>query len=101
MITWNWTALYVPDILKCGMTIPLPKRLPVSSLDRPATCIVMKILEQFVLPHLRYQLPPSLDPFQFAYVKKRCNEDAVTIALHNVLEFLDKKTPNYRAYAIH
>ena len=55
------------------MTIPVPKRQPVSSLNyyRPValTCIVMKILEQFVLSHLRSQLHPTLDPCQFAYLE--------------------------------
>ena len=45
--------------------------------------------------HLRSQLPPPLDLFQFAFLKNRCIEDAVAIALHNVLQFLDKKMPNY------
>ena len=84
------------------MTIPVPKRQPVSSLHdyRPValSCIVMKILEQFVLSHLRSQLPPSLDPFQFAYLKNRCIEDAVAIALHNVFRQKDTKLCAYAIY---
>ena len=48
-----------------------------------------------MLSHLISQLPPPLDLFQFAFLKNRCIEDAVAIALHNVLQFLDEKTPNY------
>ena len=77
------------------MTIPVPKRQPVSSLHdyRPValSCIVMKILEQFVLSHLKSQLPQ----YAYMYLKNHCIEDAAAIALHNVLQFLDKKTTNY------
>ena len=61
----------MPNILKCALTIPIPKCQPVSSLNdyRPValTCIVVKILEQFVLSHLRSQLPPSFFSMIFCF----------------------------------
>ncbi len=41
--------------------------------------------------HIKSVLPPSLDPFQFAYRSNRSTDDAIATALHSALTHLDKK----------
>ncbi|XP_037537292.1 signal peptide peptidase-like 2 [Nematolebias whitei] len=43
------------------------------------------------MQHIRSSLPPSLDPYQFAYRSNRSTDDAVATALHSALTHLDKK----------
>ena len=49
----------------------------------------MKVMERLVLAHLKRITDPALDPLQFAYRANRSTEDAVTMALHYVLNHLD------------
>ena len=51
----------------------------------------MKCFERLVMKHIKSILPPTLDPFQFAYRAKRSTEDAICSALHPALTHLDKK----------
>uniref|UniRef100_A0A3B3C8D0 Reverse transcriptase domain-containing protein n=1 Tax=Oryzias melastigma TaxID=30732 RepID=A0A3B3C8D0_ORYME len=51
----------------------------------------MKCFERLVMAHIKSTLPPTLDPFQFAYRPKRSTEDAICSALHPALTHLDKK----------
>ncbi|KAK3521556.1 hypothetical protein QTP70_013080 [Hemibagrus guttatus] len=44
--------------------------------------IVMKCLERLIMRHIKTQLPPSLDPLQFAYRPNRSTDDAITTTLH-------------------
>lgn len=53
------------------------------------TPIRTKYLEPLVLAHLKDNLPPTLDPYQFAYRKNRSIEDVVSTALDTVLTHLD------------
>ena len=48
-----------------------------------------------MLNYLKSVIPKNLDPLQFAYRSNRSVEDAVSIALHNVLTHLDLSTPTY------
>ena len=40
---------------------------------------------------MRICLPPTLDPFQFAYRQNRSTEDVISTALHSTLSHLDKR----------
>ncbi|KAI4885076.1 hypothetical protein NFI96_008453 [Prochilodus magdalenae] len=51
----------------------------------------MKCLDRLVMRHIKDQLPPSLDPLQFAYRPNRSTEDDITTTLHLALTHLDNK----------
>ncbi|KAI5629425.1 gastrula zinc finger protein XlCGF28.1-like, partial [Silurus asotus] len=55
------------------------------------TPIVMKCFERLVMRHIKTQLPPSLDPMQFAYRPNRSTDDAISTTLHLALTHLDNK----------
>ncbi len=50
----------------------------------------MKCFERLVMQHIKSVLPPSLDPFQFAYRSNHSTDDAIATALHPALTHLDK-----------
>ena len=85
----------VPTCLKATTIIPVPKKSSPSSLNdyRPValTPILMKCFERLVMDNIRAVLPPSLDPFQFAYRSNRSTDDAIATALHSALTHLDNK----------
>ncbi|MFY0383420.1 RNA-directed DNA polymerase, partial [Bacillus sp. YIM B13582] len=85
----------VPSCLKMTTIIPVPKKSSVSCLNdyRPValTPIVMKCFERLVMRHIKTQLPPSLDPMQFAYRPNRSTDDAISTTLHLALTHLDNK----------
>ncbi|KAG5852656.1 hypothetical protein ANANG_G00064880 [Anguilla anguilla] len=56
----------------------------------------MKCFERLVLAHLKSCLPPTLDPFQFAYRQNRSTEDAISTALHSALSHLDNNNTYVR-----
>ncbi|KAL7855621.1 hypothetical protein AOLI_G00192250 [Acnodon oligacanthus] len=51
----------------------------------------MKCFERLVMRHIKDQLPPSLDPLQFAYRPNRSTDDAISTTLHLALSHLDNK----------
>ena len=55
------------------------------------TPIIMKCFERLVMRHIKTQLPPSLDPLQFAYRSNRCTKYIIAITLHLALTHLEKK----------
>ncbi len=75
--------------------IPVPKKSSPSCFNdyRPValTPIPMKCFERLVMQHIKSVLPPSLDPFQFAYRSNCSTDDAIATALHPALTHLDKK----------
>ena len=85
----------VPTCLKATTIIPVPKKSSPSSFNdyRPValTPILMKCFERLVMEHIKSVLPPSLDPFQFAYRSNRSTVDAIAPALHPALTHLDNK----------
>jgi len=85
----------VPSCFKVTTIIPVPKKSTPSCFNdyRPValTPIIMKCFERLVMSHIKSILPPTLDPFQFAYRAKRSTEDAICSALHPALTHLDKK----------
>ncbi|KAI5616377.1 gastrula zinc finger protein XlCGF28.1-like [Silurus asotus] len=52
---------------------------------------MMKCFERLVMRHIKTQLPPSLDPMQFAYRPNRITDDAISTTLHLALTHLDNK----------
>ncbi|KAI5085387.1 hypothetical protein C0J45_23135, partial [Silurus meridionalis] len=60
-----------PTCLKTTTIVPMPKKSTVSCLNDccPVTLtpIVIKCFERLVMRHIKTQLPPSLNPMQFAY----------------------------------
>ncbi len=85
----------VPTCLKASTIIPIPKRNTIHSLNdyRPIalTSEIMKCLERSVSRHIRDCLPPSFDPYQFAYRANRSTEDAIALTLHTALSHLENK----------
>ncbi|KAK3534913.1 hypothetical protein QTP70_001994 [Hemibagrus guttatus] len=55
------------------------------------TPIVMKCFERLIMRHIKTQLPPSLDPLQFAYRPNHSTDDAITTTLHLSLTHLYNK----------
>ena len=96
---WSLRECHLPSVFKKSIIIPVPKRSPVTCLNdyRPIalTSIVMRYLETIVRVYIQSNLPASLDPYQFAYKADRSVDDAVSWALFNVNQFLDKKVLNY------
>ncbi len=76
----------VPTCFKATTIIPVPKKSSPSCFNdyRPValTPIPMKCFERLVMQHIKSVLPPSLDPFQFAYRSNRSTDDAIATALH-------------------
>ncbi|KAK3550910.1 hypothetical protein QTP70_008073 [Hemibagrus guttatus] len=84
------SSAVVPTCLKTMTIVPVPKKSTVSC---PVALIpiVMKCFKRLVMRHIKTQLPPSLDPLQFAYRPNRSTDDAITTALHLSLTHLDNK----------
>ncbi|XP_076849711.1 uncharacterized protein LOC143497938 [Brachyhypopomus gauderio] len=85
----------VPTCLKTTTIVPVPQKSTVSCLNdyHPValTPIIMKCFERLVIRNIKTQLPPSLDPLQFAYRPNRSKDDAITTTLHLSLTHLEKK----------
>ncbi|KAI5100825.1 immunoglobulin kappa variable 6-21 [Silurus meridionalis] len=85
----------VPTCLKTTTIVPVSKKSSVSCLNdyRPValTPIVMKCFERLVMRHIKTQIPPSLDPMQFAYRPNCSTDDAISTTLHLTLTHLDNK----------
>jgi hypothetical protein len=83
----------VPHCFKKSTIVPVPKKAQPTCLNdyRPValTSVVMKTLERLVLRYLKTCIPPSFDPFQFAYRANRSVEDAISIGLYHVLRHLE------------
>ncbi|KAI4901197.1 hypothetical protein NFI96_026368, partial [Prochilodus magdalenae] len=84
----------VPTCFKTTTIIPVPKKSTVSCLNHyhpvALTPIIMKCFERLVMRHIKGQLPPSLDPLQYAYRPNR-SDDAITTTLHLAPTHLDNK----------
>ncbi|KAI2643773.1 putative RNA-directed DNA polymerase from transposon BS [Labeo rohita] len=76
----------------------VPKKPKITGLNdyRPValTSVVMKAFEKLVLAYLKDITGPLLDSFQFAYRANRSVDDTVNMALHYILQHLDR-TGNY------
>ncbi|KAK3531501.1 hypothetical protein QTP70_023284 [Hemibagrus guttatus] len=89
------SSAFVPACLKTTTIVPVPKKSTVSCLNdyRPValTPIVMKCFERLIMRHIKTQLPPSLDPLQFAHHPNRSTDDAITTTFHLSLKHLVNK----------
>ncbi|KAK3556404.1 hypothetical protein QTP70_007976 [Hemibagrus guttatus] len=87
------SSAIVPTCLKTTTIVPVLKKSTVSCQNdyRPValTPIVMKCFERLIMSYIKTQLPPSLDPLQFAYRPNRSTDDAFTTTLHLSLTHLD------------
>ncbi|KAK1804857.1 hypothetical protein P4O66_019115, partial [Electrophorus voltai] len=85
----------VPTCFKTTTIVPVLKKPTVSCLNdyRPIalTSIIMKCFERLIMRHIKTQLPPYLDPLQFAYRPNRSTDDAISTTLHLALTHLEKK----------
>ena len=90
----------VPTCFKTTSIVPVPKHSTAASPNdfRPValTPTIMKCFERMVLAHLKTCLPPTLDPFQFAYRQNRSTVDATSVALHTALSHLDNNNSYVR-----
>ncbi|KAI5090364.1 gastrula zinc finger protein XlCGF28.1-like [Silurus meridionalis] len=88
-------AITRPHHLLMTTIIPVPKKSSVSCLNdyRPVALIpiMMKCFERLVMRHIKTQLPPALDPMQFAYRPNRSTDDAIFTTLYLALTHLDNK----------
>ena len=84
----------VPMCFKTSMIIPIPKKSNVSTMNdyRPValTSVVMKVFERIVLRYLKSVTAGIMDPLQFAYQTNRSVDDAVALALHYMLNHLER-----------
>ena len=86
---------HVPTCFKTSTIIPVPKKPRSTGLNDfipvALTSVVMKSFERLVLSHLKEIPDPLLDPLQFAYRVNRSVDNAVNMALHYILQYLDSK----------
>ena len=84
---------HVPRCFKISTIVPVPKKPSIASLNdyRPValTSVVMKVFERLVLRSLKAATDHQLDPHQFAYRANRSVDDAVALALHQILQHLE------------
>ncbi len=83
-------AVELTDVFTDIFNISLSQAV-VPTCFKALTPIPMKCFERLVMQHIKSVLPPSLDPFQFAYRSNRSTDDAIATALHPALTHLDKK----------
>ena len=90
----------VPDSFKMSIIVPVPKQPKVTGLNdwRPValTSIACKCFEKLVREYICAMLPPTLDPWQFAYRKNRSTDDAIALALHSALKHLEPNNKESR-----
>ncbi|KAK3561058.1 hypothetical protein QTP86_026377, partial [Hemibagrus guttatus] len=84
---------HVPACFKTSAIVPVPKKTKITGLNdyRPVALasVVMKSFERLALSYLKDITDPLLDPLPFAYRANRSVDDAVSIALHFILQHLD------------
>ncbi len=85
----------IPACLKTTTIILVPKKSHITCLNDycpvALTPVITKCLERLVLAHIRDCLPPSFDPYQFAYKANRSTEDTISLILHSVLSHLEHR----------
>ncbi|KAI5087280.1 gastrula zinc finger protein XlCGF28.1-like [Silurus meridionalis] len=89
----------VPTCLTTTTIVPVPKKSTVSCLNdyRPValTTFVMKCFERLVMRHINTQLPPSLDPMQFAYHPNSPNREVEPTGPEHLPLQLDPGLPDW------
>uniref|UniRef100_A0A9J8D6D0 Reverse transcriptase domain-containing protein n=1 Tax=Cyprinus carpio carpio TaxID=630221 RepID=A0A9J8D6D0_CYPCA len=91
----SFSQAVVPTCFKATTIIPVLKEPSPSHFNdyRPValTPIFMKCFERLVMHHIKSAIPPTLDPFQFAYWSNRSTNDTIATTLHSALTHLEKK----------
>eukprot|EP00061_Rhincodon_typus_P011236 g36108.t1 len=94
----------VPTCFKKTTIIPIPKKAHAVCLndEHPValTSIIMQCFKRLVIAHINSSLPACLNPLQFAYQSNRSTDDAISLALHSPLEYLDNKDTYVRLLLI-
>ncbi|KAK0146856.1 hypothetical protein N1851_013815 [Merluccius polli] len=95
MFNTSLSQAMVPTCFKSTTIIPVPKKASPSCFNDycpvALTPIIMKCFERLVMQHIKSILPPSLDPYQFAYRASRSTDDAISTVLHSALTHLETK----------
>jgi hypothetical protein len=93
----------IPYMFKMTIIIPVPKNSKASCHNDycpvALTSVIMKCFERLVMAHINSIIPDTLDPLQFAYRPNRSIDDAISIAIHTALTYLDKR--NLSESAVH
>ncbi|KAK1802673.1 hypothetical protein P4O66_004309 [Electrophorus voltai] len=93
LLLWRTGIQTLPG--QISTIVPVPKKSMVSCLNdyRPValTSIIMKCFKRLVMRCIKTQLPPSLDPLQFAYRSNCSTDNTISATLHLALTHLDKK----------
>ena len=102
----SFSEAHVPLCFKEALILPIPKVQKPSQCDdyRPISLLPLlsKALEKLVLRSWFVPFLKSVDPLQFAYLR-RCGSGCVSALLlmhHNILKFLDKKSGCVRLLAL-
>ena len=86
--------LSVPRCFKSSVIVPVPKKAKITQLNdfRPValTSVAMKVFERLILQYLKSVVGHLLDPLQFAYQANRSVDDAVALAVHYILQHLER-----------
>ena len=73
----------------------VPKKAKITELNNyhpvTLTSVIMKYFKRLVKDHITSTLPATLDLLQFAYSPNSSTDYAITITLHTVLSYLDKR----------
>ena len=95
IFTLSLTESVIPTCFKQTTIVPVPKNTKANCLNdyRPValTAVAMKCLERLVMAHINTIIPETLDRLQFAYRTNRFTDDAISIALHTALSYVDKR----------
>jgi hypothetical protein len=106
-------ASVIPDIFKVFLSesvitacfkqttiVPVPKNTKVTCLNDyhtvTLTSVEIKCFERLVMALLNTIIPETLDPLKFAYRPNRSTDDAISIALHTAVSYLDKSNTYVR-----
>ena len=101
LFSLSLSSCSIPTLWLKSCLVPIPKKNKVcSSLSdlRPIalTCHIMKCFERVVLGHLKSQVAPYLDPFQFAYRKRVGVDDALILMMHKIYSHLESPASSVR-----
>ena len=88
------TESVITTCFKQTTIVPVPKNTKVTCLNyyHPValTSVVMKCFERLVMANINTINLDTMDPLQLAYRPNRFRDDAISIALHTALTYLDK-----------
>ena len=75
--------------------LPVPKNSKASCYNDyrlvAFTSEIIKCFERLFIAHIISTIPATLDPLRFVYRPNKSIDDAISIALHTALTYLDKR----------